>query len=650
MTDAGRTWDAILDALSSPPPETIDRRDAPYLLLILASFAAGLAVSWQRWGIPLIDVGRELNVPLRLARGEMLYSDVRYIYGPFSPYVNAALYRILHPSLWVLWGRGIASTILILALVYWLARQVAGRFPATLACLGVTWLCALKPQGNYILPYAYAGLDGCAFDLATVALLLVFLRKKGLGWLFAAGVAASLVVLSKTEMGVTAIGTGVVAVTLAGYPRVQSIAARLAAFLAPALGIPAAVFEWFALRVGWHTLTNESYLFFTHVPWQLIYFNKVRFGFDHPWHSLWLMILSLARLIAVAGVLGSVSLFAARRRAGAPAATARPAGTSGAPLALFLVSSAVIAVTSLGLSDLGPFLAVPFILLALIGAGLAAFARKARESSSLGRENAAVMVILAVFALGCLPRLLLRVSTGGALSSFLVPVSVVLFVYVWLVLFPLLFSETAARRVAGLLASAVLIAGVLATAVTVSVRYHRKFAYTYALVTPRGTWRTSPDLGIAFHQALRFIETNTAADDAVAVLPEGTSLNFLSDRRNPLRNEIFTPGFVDAAEEERTIRQLQSSGVPLVLVTNRPTREFRQTVFGVDYHQHLMSWIEQNYKLCAVFGPRPDPSLPIGSSTFFIRGYCLAPARSPANGSGPAVFRSSAWRQLANVQ
>ena len=85
----------------------INKRDLPWVALIAVSFMIGLAVSWQRWGNPLVDCGREMNQPLRLAAGQMLYSDVRHIYGPLSPYLNALLYRIFGPSLGVLYADGI---------------------------------------------------------------------------------------------------------------------------------------------------------------------------------------------------------------------------------------------------------------------------------------------------------------------------------------------------------------------------------------------------------------------------------------------------------------------------------------------------------------------------------------------------------------
>jgi hypothetical protein len=106
-----------------------DRRDLWWIALIAVSFVAGLAVSWERWGNPLVDCGREMNQPLRLARGEVLYSDVRHIYGPLSPYVNALLFKLFDPSIGVLYADGIVSAALVIALTYWVSRQVMDPAP-----------------------------------------------------------------------------------------------------------------------------------------------------------------------------------------------------------------------------------------------------------------------------------------------------------------------------------------------------------------------------------------------------------------------------------------------------------------------------------------------------------------------------------------
>src|ERR1700674_2945912 len=95
-------------------PGKVSRLDLRWLGVVLLCWIEGLGVTWQRWANPLVDCGREMNIPLRLARGEMLYSQVRFLYGPFSPYLHAALFRAFGPSLGILYADGILSATLIL--------------------------------------------------------------------------------------------------------------------------------------------------------------------------------------------------------------------------------------------------------------------------------------------------------------------------------------------------------------------------------------------------------------------------------------------------------------------------------------------------------------------------------------------------------
>jgi hypothetical protein len=120
-------------------------------------------------------------------------------------------------------------------------------------------------------------------------------------------------------------------------------------------------------------------------------------------------------------------------------------------------------------------------------------------------------------------------------------------------------------------------------------------------------------------EAIRFVEQRTRPGDPVAILPEGTSILFFTDRRNPLKEEVATPGLLD---EERALRQLESSGTRLVLITNRPTGEYGPRAFGRDYDQRTMQWILDRFRLCGVFGPNPRPQRQIGAGQFFIKAYC----------------------------
>jgi hypothetical protein len=230
-----------------------------------------------------------------------------------------------------------------------------------------------------------------------------------------------------------------------------------------------------------------------------------------------------------------------------------------------------------------------------------------------------VLLVVTVYSLLSLVRVILRVRSGGAYSSYLLPASVILFTYCWATTFPALIRDRRAGPVARYIGLALIFAWVAVTAGVVTHRF--RTSNTYPVTTARGTIIAIPELGIAFDEAVKFINRETEPSDAVAVVPEGTSLNFFTDRRNPLKEEITTPGYLNPEQEERAIRQLIESNTRLILVTNRATPEFGRGIFGRDYCQTLMQWIDENFEEQAVFGPDHDPNLRIGARTFFIRAY-----------------------------
>jgi hypothetical protein len=233
-----------------------------------------------------------------------------------------------------------------------------------------------------------------------------------------------------------------------------------------------------------------------------------------------------------------------------------------------------------------------------------------------------VLLVMTIFALASLARMILHVRSGGAYASYVLPVSIVLFAYMWVSPFAGILREARAVAIARGIAVTLMALSAVINSCVLAYRYQTR--NTVAITTDRGRMITKPDMAQAVNEALRYIDRETAPGDAVAVLPEGTTITFLSGRRNPLREEIITPGYLDAEGEARAIRQLRDARTPLILVPNRPTREFGPNVFGRDYSQGLMQFIEANYSACAIFGPVKDRNLKIGDPPFFIRAYCLA--------------------------
>lgn len=651
----------------------IDKRDLPWVAFSAVSFVGGLAVSWDRWGNPLVDCGREMNQPLRLVRGEMLYSQVRHIYGPLSPYINATLYRLFGASLGVLYGDGIVTAITILTLVYWLSRRLMGRAGSTAATLSVMWLCAFKQAGNYMLPYSYSALHGCALGLATLALLIRFvelsgkakaaacessggkvsgsLTRRASATLLVAGATAGLATLAKTEMGLAALCAGVIAVVLSEYPSSRRAAISGVMFIAPAALLIVGVYGYISSLVGWRTLAEDSLLFLRHLPPDLVYFNKRVSGFDQPAQSLFQMFGAAARLASLAVTIGAISVLLTRRgKAPAPSRVAigdlsvSDAGRATYGQIWLLLAAAILVFVLIPFTgslafETGPYLAMPLLLVGLLA--LEFHRHRKQISKGVFNPQTISLLVILVYALASLARVILRVRSGGAYSSYLLPASVIVFTYAWAHPFADLFRERRTANLACNIGIGLILTDALLTAGLLSYRFLDK--NTYVLATDRGIMLTIPDVGAAMKEAIIMIKRDTVQGEPVAVMPEGTSLNFFTDRPNPLREEITTPGYLDLDGELRAIKQLEQSNTRYVLVTNRPTSEFGPKVFGQDYCQVLMRWIEENYEECAILGPNHDPNLQIGDKTFFIRAYrkrntslsALASAPEPHQILGP---------------
>src|SRR5262245_59373694 len=145
---------------------------------IFVLFVVMLAASWQRWTQPLIDHGREMNLPTRILAGERIYSDVQVLYGPFAPHFNALLYGIFGIHLSVLKAAGAVCAILILLMIYRLACALMSEWESFLvACLALV-ACALKSTANYIQPYAYAALYGLVFALGSLVATVSYVKRR----------------------------------------------------------------------------------------------------------------------------------------------------------------------------------------------------------------------------------------------------------------------------------------------------------------------------------------------------------------------------------------------------------------------------------------------------------------------------------------
>src|SRR5215475_6787869 len=243
---------------------------------ILLVFAAMLVVSWRRWISPVTDSGREMDLPLRLMNGELLYRDVYYLYPPFSPYFHSFLYRIFGAHLDVLQMAGAICAVLVVWMCYRIARRLMTPSESALAVIAVILVCVFKPAGNLIWPYSFAALHGMVFALGALLLALRYAENGKRRELIVAGVLIGLAAITKQEFALAGAGAVAAAVAWTRRNKLRGLAADLALAAAPALLIALPVYAALIAFVGWKIIVEDCHLFYTHLPASLVFYNSQR--------------------------------------------------------------------------------------------------------------------------------------------------------------------------------------------------------------------------------------------------------------------------------------------------------------------------------------------------------------------------------------
>ena len=583
------------------------------MLVIALVFALMYAVSWQKWVNVLNDSGREMNLPLRLLQGEWLYADVYYLYGPLAPYFNAFLYEALGVHLNTLYAAGTVASFLLLLVTFRLGEQLLiDRGSLTYAVLLVLVLCLFKQEaGSSIFPYTFSALYGALLGLTALLGQIRYTRSSRFPDLIVAGVFTGLALTCKLEFGLAALASQVV-LWLSAPCRDRSRIAVTS--LLAALGLPILIYGAFSTRIPWEAMFRDTYLWPNWIPTELMYFNKLKLGWEDPWRTI-------RELFGAVGLLGSgvglIGLASLRSEAGSALPheqellrrwRRRLWVCTALSLSSLLVNNLLLGTRW----DVSPLRAFPLLCL-----GVTMSYRRARERTDQRDIEPKVLLLFAVYSLTVLARVATRVPTGGAHATLLLPAPLLLFTYLATTSYPQWFAvlPKAEQKARGIVKTLLL----LILSATIAVVSHRYQTGDYlTLQTARGSMQVTDS---AYAQALDFLVDETEPSDYVLAIPEGSSLNFLASRREPLRYQILTPGFLDGEAEKRAIRQLKNKRVQVIFLLNRPTAEFGSTVFGRDYYRELMGWIEANYELAALFGEGVQEDSTIGDPNFFIKCY-----------------------------
>ncbi|HEY3172089.1 MAG TPA: hypothetical protein VGK86_05855 [Thermoanaerobaculia bacterium] len=528
-------------------------------------------VSRGKWSDAIIDSGREWIVPDALAQGELLYRDVVYWFGPFTPYFHAAFFRVFGSSFSTLVVAGVVGSLGVLAALYYALRTVTARREAALwTALAVPALVFMPNAGGSILGMGYRMWHAAAFALAAIAILIRPAEQDRWWRAPLAGALAALAGLCRTEWGfVTLVGAGLV-VFHRETDRRKAWPKELLLFGAFFV-VFAGVFVFFGIRAGWNSFTRDAPVLLLNLPADTrshVFLAGVSAWRDGIWTllystAMWLGVFFLVELVA----LRRVDVLRARRRL--------------LRLAVLLLLFGVAAWRGGGLSGGLIWSAAPSVCAAACVLGL----RSGRQPAGPALTGFGTLGLLLSHrrfffiedAPYVGPPLLFALVCAAALCSIAV------------------VRETPARMRERLgVGVAVLLVLLIGIAFASRLLEYRKdervpIGGTGGFLSARAELaREVEELGAA-------IRSSSRRADGLVVFPEGEILNFLSGRKNPVRHKLYLPGYVDDRNEGEILRELQMTSPAIVVIWRRPLGEYGRGVFGEGYGQRTRDWIEKHY-------------------------------------------------------
>ncbi|MDQ6859664.1 MAG: hypothetical protein M3032_00695 [Verrucomicrobiota bacterium] len=587
---------AVAEATRAPVLTPVHWEFAGVLGLV-ALWIYFLSVSWRKWPDPLIDFGRELYLPWRIANGAVLYRDVAAHYGPFSQIFNALLFKVFGPGLMILVSANLLIFAAILATFYRLARSAWGATAAVastatfISVFGFTQLVRVSNY-NYATPYAHEVTHGMLVTLLLCTALVRWSENPVPRWSFLAGLLFGVDAVLKPEFvlagGLLGIASAVIGWRYNGLPRWRTIVGALLGIALPIFAFSLYFAAFFPLREAL-ALANRGWLRFA-TPVAVTAFTGVQAGFigldqarSNLAHHLQATAIALAATAAIAGC-----AWASKR----------------------VAKKSIFAVIALIATAMIGFISARFVVWPEIGKcllGLSALYAAARFVFLLVRKVSRERLpreVARVLLAGVGAALMTRMALNGriyhygfyqaAVAACIVPAILTSETAEWVVATPrvrrLLVAFAAALFMPGILSIARASHALLA-AKTAAVGEGLDRFYGFG----RQIDPTAEIVAVTAH------ELKERPVRSLIVIPEGVMINYLARTPTPVQDYFFwvtSTGFAD---------HLAAHAPEAVVLISRDLREYGIERYGANpgQGQEILAWLSRSYRQVAHAGGDP---------------------------------------------
>lgn len=565
--------------------------------------AAAIAMAWWTWGTwpdVLVDFGWDLYAPWQLSKGKLLYRDLAWLYGPLSPHVNATLFSVFGVGIRTLIISNLVLVAVLTGLLWKTVGAIGTRFSATIGTLVFVTLFAFGQYAeignyNFVTPYSQGATHGVILGFVALACFWSFLNSSRPVYIFAAGAAAGLTVLTKPEMSLATVTALVAGCAAAIWVRVipHGRRGRTLMLLVGGLAVPVLVsILLFSRRDPFVQAVDDTF-----GAWRFVlsgslssepFFRRIS-GFDDPLKSLINLVSPAAIYLVVFGAAAAAAL--RTRRSARPDLFAIPFATA---LGVFAWSTRVVswhrAAQPLSLIMLGALAVTGFRL-----------ARRSTSDHTLDRRLVMRFTVVA-FAFVLLFRVLLNpvfYHYGFVLSMPATLVAIVL-------LLDWIPTALTRRGGAGIVFQAISVAAVCILVGTHLMAMSDLLRRKTEVVGAGADRFLADSRGRLVQEALSDIAGRIPPGQTLVGLPDAVMINYLSRRDNPTPFFSFLPVLLTLFGESAVVDALDHARPDYVLIVHDDTSEVGPRFLGRDYGHLLMAWVNSHYKEIRQFGARPN--------------------------------------------
>ena len=574
-----------------------------YLCILAFVFLFMVYWTWSVWADILVDFGRELYVPWQLTKGKLLYKDISYLNGPFSPYFNALIFLVFGVKYSSLVYTNLFIIIILCFLLFTIINKVSDIHTATISVIIFLTLFAFNQyyfygNYNYVSPYSHELTHGLLFSFLSIYYFFIYLEMSKSKHLILSSFFIGLTFLTKSEIFIACFGANFLPFILHLYSSKKSIRKKIKLFIINLSFILLPIFCCFIVLntflpshkafVG--TIGNFAHIFNDQIPG--LFYYKLVLGTDdtvpHLFRSLLGAVFFLGFCISAFLMSLAFKYFQKYKLI-----TSIILSILLIYLLVFFNCSKYINIVINGL---------PFILLIMIIINGLHIKILLKESKDINPYLC--LICLFIFSFLLMLKMILNVRIAHYGFALAMPGTLMLCVIMINILpkvMEIKFEPYGLRIFALIILSFFIFYNLQ---MNKNIRNIKRNIVTNFI----DSFRTD-NRGIYIKEVLKQLKIKMKKNDTLAVFPEGVMLNYLLRKDNPTKFYTFMPLEMFIYGEETILDSFKKNSPDFIVLVHKDTISYGFPFFGKHYAVGFSRWIEKNYLRIYLVGAMPLVSL-----------------------------------------